>query len=237
MVLLKYSLLILFAILNNFCFSEASKKVRYIDLNRESPYDVDHYLQPVDKTAFSINRNVSLFQFGFPKFFGYENGKEVNVSDIEANITIFEINQFTETRKIVFKTKAIINSTENIRITLDASVPLKADIFLYEIVLTTPENENLIFKNVGRSRIHDMTEKLNDLNEKLGVDLPKKPDTFLKRLKHIFSLKPTFYAEFVQRNQDVKPTIVDNTHFSVSHGAVKNFTFKLPDIEVDETEM
>lgn len=151
MISLKTSLLISSILLLSCGLSEAGflsrlNFKRTAVVNRFVTTNNSHYLLPLDKTLFNVTQPVSLTQVDLPVVFFYDLIKEVHVSDVPANFTIYRTDStiFPSQLERLFTQRIYLNSTEEAKVTFPTPIPLQPE-NEYEIHVAIPEEHHLKF--------------------------------------------------------------------------------------------
>lgn len=167
-----------------------------IDCDRFEENNVNYFLDSVDVTAFTTDRTIWLTEFSFPKVFSYGNdGAENEVKDVEGNIVVFEKNQTTGEKQVLFATSAALSSAQEADIKLNTPISINPG-FVYEIVLVTPAENHLIFENVQEFGQYE----------------------FISFLRNV-------HVTLIGRNRDARPQFAENTDLRVPDGAITRMMF------------
>lgn len=230
MVQFKYLLFISSALL--FSFSEAKPSNTnnlYVGLKRGETNNCTYFLQQRDTTAFMVDHNVTLSYVHFANIVGYENGTEVDVNGFKITIAFYrqyEPDNFLRTK--IFEVDLKFSSKKENYINFNKPYQLIAG-SVYEILLFTPSEKQLIFKNVSKEPKWDFTTMIKEYNEMNGTNYFLPRETFARRMKHLIVSRPkgheSFVVNFLNRNGLEIPSFVNGTDFETSPGAVSYLKF------------
>lgn len=159
-----------------------------------------YYVQPVDKTGFSVSQPLWLEQFDVSKIYVYDPIKEIISDNVTVKFKIIEIFKEDSHEKIIFKGQTVLNSTYEANVNTkhsDTGIQLKPG-YTYEIQLEIPQEKQLMY------------------NEFLEIKEFNK-----RRFLHNF-----IYIRFYQVNPDSKPPTEGDTNRKLSHGLVKRLYLK-----------
>lgn len=197
---LKFFLMISSVLLLSCSFSQAHlfdsfNFNRTIDLDRSAEKEFSYFLNSIDITTFKVNHKVFLTEFSFPKFYSYENGVETDVNDVDAIIVLFEKNQTTEMKTMLFRANKTLNSTQEIRIVFESHIQINPG-HLYEIALVTPKEYHLVFKHVEGFGEYDF-----------------------------FAVFKSMRVNIFRSNRNLKPNFATKTDLHAADGAVQKMLF------------
>lgn len=109
-----------------------------------------YFILPIDKTAFTVDKIVWLYEFDIAKVFLYDPIKEIPVENVPVRVKFVKIANHSltnETTKaeVVFVGRAILNSAHETTVKVLAKVPLHPG-FVYEIRLKMPDKIHFMYK-------------------------------------------------------------------------------------------
>lgn len=157
-----------------------------------------YYIQPVDKTTFSVSRAIRLKQFDISKIFVYDPTKEVEIDHVRVNFKIVQLLKIDPTRtRDIFSGNTVLSSTHEANVPLN--IQLKPD-FDYEIRIEMPENLQLMYTDFLEIREF--------------------------KIKKWFGR--SIYVNFYQHNSGEKPPVIEDDKRKNSHGIVNRIHLQNP---------